>query len=223
MNKTKALLAPSILAADFKTLADQIQQVEKAGANRIHIDAMDGQFVPNLSFGIPVIQSIRSATRLPFESHLMINNADNLLDAFIKAGSDSIIVHQENNHHLQRLIQRIRDAGKKAGVAINPATPVSTLENILPELDVVLIMTVNPGFGGQKFLPQTLSKIRTVAAMIKNMHLQTEIEVDGGIDAQSAPLVVDAGANVLVAGSAIFGDKDGILGGVKKIQTSLTN
>ncbi|MFN6051534.1 MAG: ribulose-phosphate 3-epimerase [Gemmataceae bacterium] len=223
MNKTKALLAPSILAADFKTLADQIQQVEKAGANRIHIDAMDGQFVPNLSFGIPVIQSIRSATRLPFESHLMINNADNLLDAFIKAGSDSIIVHQENNHHLQRLIQRIRDAGKKAGVAINPATPVSTLENILPELDVVLIMTVNPGFGGQKFLPQTLSKIRTVAAMIKNMHLQTEIEVDGGIDAQSAPLVVDAGANVLVAGSAIFGDKDGILGGVKKIQTSLAN
>jgi len=114
MNKTKALLAPSILAADFKTLADQIQQVEKAGANRIHIDAMDGQFVPNLSFGIPVIQSIRSATRLPFESHLMINNADNLLDAFIKAGSDSIIVHQENNHHLQRLIQRIRDAGKKS-------------------------------------------------------------------------------------------------------------
>jgi len=223
MNKTKALLAPSILAADFKTLADQIQQVEKAGANRIHIDAMDGQFVPNLSFGIPVIQSIRSATRLPFESHLMINNADNLLDAFIKAGSDSIIVHQENNHHLQRLIQRIRDAGKKAGVAINPATPVSTLENILPELDVVLIMTVNPGFGGQKFLPQTLSKIRTVAEMIKNMHLQTEIEVDGGIDAQSAPLVVDAGASVLVAGSAIFGDKDGILGGVKKIQTSLTN
>ncbi len=223
MNKTKALLAPSILAADFKTLADQIQQVEKAGANRIHIDAMDGQFVPNLSFGIPVIQSIRSATRLPFESHLMINNADNLLDEFIKAGSDSIIVHQENNHHLQRLIQRIRDAGKKAGVAINPATPVSTLENILPELDVVLIMTVNPGFGGQKFLPQTLSKIRTVAAMIKNMHLQTEIEVDGGIDAQSAPLVVDAGASVLVAGSAIFGDKDGILGGVKKIQTSLTN
>ena len=223
MNKTKALLAPSILAADFKTLADQIQQVEKAGANRIHIDAMDGQFVPNLSFGIPVIQSIRSATRLPFESHLMINNADNLLDAFIKAGSDSIIVHQENNHHLQRLIQRIRDAGKKAGVAINPATPVSTLENILPELDVVLIMTVNPGFGGQKFLPQTISKIRTVAAMIKNMHLQTEIEVDGGIDAQSAPLVVDAGANVLVAGSAIFGDKDGILGGVKKIQTSLAN
>ncbi|MEY4392981.1 MAG: Ribulose-phosphate 3-epimerase [Planctomycetota bacterium] len=223
MNKTKALLAPSILAADFKTLADQIQQVEKAGANRIHIDAMDGQFVPNLSFGIPVIQSIRSATRLPFESHLMINNADNLLDAFIKAGSDSIIVHQENNHHLQRLIQRIRDAGKKAGVAINPATPVSTLENILPELDVVLIMTVNPGFGGQKFLPQTLSKISTVAAMIKNMHLQTEIEVDGGIDAQSAPLVVNAGANVLVAGSAIFGDKDGILGGVKKIQTSLAN
>ena len=223
MNKTKALLAPSILAADFKTLADQIQQVEKAGANRIHIDAMDGQFVPNLSFGIPVIQSIRSATRLPFESHLMINNTDNLLDAFIKAGSDSIIVHQENNHHLQRLIQRIRDAGKKAGVAINPATPVSTLENILPELDVVLIMTVNPGFGGQKFLPQTLSKIRTVAEMIKNMHLQTEIEVDGGIDAQSAPLVVDAGANVLVAGSAIFGDKNGILGGVKKIQTSLTN
>ena len=223
MNKTKALLAPSILAADFKTLADQIQQVEKAGANRIHIDAMDGQFVPNLSFGIPVIQSIRSATRLPFESHLMINNADNLLDAFIKAGSDSIIVHQENNHHLQRLIQRIHDAGKKAGVAINPATPVSTLENILPELDVVLIMTVNPGFGGQKFLPQTLSKIRTVAAMIKNMHLQTEIEVDGGIDAQSAPLVVDAGANVLVAGSAIFGDKDGILGGVKRIQTSLAN
>jgi ribulose-phosphate 3-epimerase len=223
MNKTKALLAPSILAADFKTLADQIQQVEKAGANRIHIDAMDGQFVPNLSFGIPVIQSIRCATRLPFESHLMINNADNLLDAFIKAGSDSIIVHQENNHHLQRLIQRIRDAGKKAGVAINPATPVSTLENILPELDVVLIMTVNPGFGGQKFLPQTLSKIRTVAAMIKNMHLQTEIEVDGGIDAQSAPLVVDAGANVLVAGSAIFGDKDGILGGVKKIQNSLAN
>lgn len=217
----KALLAPSILAADFTTLGDQISQAETAGANRIHIDVMDGQFVPNISFGIPVIQSIRKATKLCFETHLMINTPDNLLDAFAHAGSDSIIVHAENTPHLHRTIQHIKGLGKKAGVALNPATPLVVLEEILPKLDLVLIMTVNPGFGGQKFLPETLDKIRRLSAIIKQKNLPIEIEVDGGIDAQTAPLVVTAGAGVLVAGSAIFGDKGGIDFATKKILSSI--
>lgn len=221
MSKPKALLAPSILAADFKSLGDQIAQAEKAGANRIHVDVMDGQFVPNISFGIPVIQSIRAATALPFETHLMINTPERLLEAFVKAGSDSIIIHQENNHHIQRIVQQIKGMGKKAGVALNPATPISTLEDILPELDLVLIMTVNPGFGGQKFLPQTLDKIRKLRSIISEKKLATEIEVDGGIDACTAPPAVEAGATVLVAGSSIFGDKDGITAGTKKILGAL--
>lgn len=221
MNKPKAVLAPSILAADFKTLADQISQVEKAGANRIHVDVMDGQFVPNISFGIPVIQSIRSATVLPFETHLMINTPEHLLEAFVKAGSDSIIIHQENNFHLQRMVHRIKELGKKAGVAINPATPIHTLDEIISELDLVLVMTVNPGFGGQKFLPQTLDKIRRLRRTIAEKNLITEIEVDGGIDANTAPLAVEAGANVLVAGSSIFGDKEGIAVGAQKILRAL--
>ncbi len=221
MASDKALLAPSILAADFTTLGDQIKQAELAGANRIHIDVMDGQFVPNISFGIPVIQSIRKATKLCFETHLMINQPDNLLEAFAHAGSDSIIVHAENTPHLQRTIQRIKDLGKKAGVALNPATPLGVLDEILPELDLVLIMTVNPGFGGQKFLHQTLDKIRRLKKTLELKGLSIEIEVDGGIDAKTANLVVSAGAKVLVAGSAIFGDKDGIAAASKKILDSI--
>lgn len=222
MSIAKALLAPSILAADFTVLGEQIAQAENAGANRIHIDVMDGQFVPNISFGIPVIQSIRKATKLPFEAHLMINTPDNLIDAFALAGSDTIIVHAENTPHLHRTIQHIKGLGKKAGVALNPVTPLGVLEEILPKLDLVLIMTVNPGFGGQKFLHETLDKIHRLKSIVTLKNLAIEIEVDGGIDAQTAPLVVTAGAGVLVAGSAIFGDKSGIDFASKKILNSIT-
>ncbi len=221
MSIAKALLAPSILAADFTVLGEQIAQAEKAGANRIHIDVMDGQFVPNISFGIPVIQSIRKATKLPFEAHLMINTPDNLIDAFALAGSDTIIVHAENTPHLHRTFQHIKGLGKKAGVALNPVTPLGVLEEILPKLDLVLIMTVNPGFGGQKFLHETLDKIHRLKSIITQKNLAIEIEVDGGIDSQTAPLVVAAGAGVLVAGSAIFGDKGGIDFASKKILNSI--
>jgi ribulose-phosphate 3-epimerase len=198
-------LAPSILAADFARLGEQIREVDEGGADRIHIDVMDGAFVPNISFGMPVIQSVRKVTKLPFEVHLMIEGADRYLDAFVKCGADSLIVHQEDLPHLHRTIQRIRELGVGAGVAINPATPASTLEAILPDLDLVLVMTVNPGFGGQKFIDSTLQKIAQVRRMIDDVKPGIEIEVDGGIDPETAPRAVEAGATVLVAGSSIFG------------------
>lgn len=221
MPTSKALLAPSILAADFTILGEQIKRAENAGANRIHIDVMDGQFVPNISFGIPVIQSIRKVTKLCFETHLMINGPDNLIDAFAHAGSDSIIVHAENTPHLQRTIQHIKALGKKCGVALNPATPLIVVDEIIAQLDLVLIMTVNPGFGGQKFLPETVDKVKRLKTMLNQKNLDIEIEVDGGIDAKTAPSVVQAGAKVLVAGSAIFGDKEGIESASKKILDSV--
>src|SRR5215472_11413625 len=188
-------LAPSILAADFARLGEQVAEAEQAGADRIHVDVMDGHFVPNLSVGVPIVQSLRRVTSLPLETHLMISDADFFLDEFAEAGSDPILVHWEGNDNLHRTVQRIKALGKRAGVVINPATPAAMLEEILPDLDQVLVMTVNPGFGHQHFIHTTLPKITRIAQMIEQINPDCELAVDGGIDEATAPLVVAAGAN----------------------------
>jgi ribulose-phosphate 3-epimerase len=218
MHSKAVQLAPSILAADFARLGEQVAEAEQAGADRIHVDVMDGHFVPNLSMGAPVVQSLRRVTRLPLETHLMISDPDFFLDEFTEAGSDSFLVHWEGNHNLSRTVQRIKALGKGAGVVINPATPAAVLEEILQDVDQVLVMTVNPGFGHQHFLHTTLPKIRRVRQMIDRIKPQCDLEVDGGVDATIAPLVIDAGANVLVAGSSIFGSGEGVAAAMKRLR-----
>jgi len=208
MNPIK--LAPSILAADFARLGEQVAQAEQAGADRIHVDVMDGHFVPNISLGAPVVKCLRQVTRLRLETHLMISNPDLFLDEFVEAGSDSFIVHWEGNNNLHRTIQRVRHLGKAVGLAINPATPAAVLEELLPDLDVVLVMTVNPGFGHQHFIHSILPKIQRVRRMIQQVRPDCELELDGGIDMKTALLGVAAGADVLVAGTAIFGCSQGV-------------
>jgi len=215
-------LAPSILAADFGRLGEQVTEAEQAGADRIHVDVMDGHFVPNLSMGAPIVQSLRRVTRLPLETHLMISAPDFFLDEFVEAGSDSFLVHWEGNYNLHRTVQRIKHLGKRAGVAINPATPAAVLEEILSDLDQVLVMTVNPGFGHQHFLQSTLSKIRRVAQMIEQISPGCALEVDGGIDEATAPLVVEAGANVLVAGTSIFGANKKVADAMEGLRNAVT-
>jgi ribulose-phosphate 3-epimerase len=217
MDKGAVKLAPSILAADFSRLGEQVKEAEKAGADRIHVDVMDGHFVPNISMGPVIVQSLRPVTRLPLETHLMISDPDLYLDEFAEAGSDSLLVHWEGNNNLHRTVQRVKALGKRAGVVINPATPASVLEEILLDVDQVLVMTVNPGFGAQHFIHTTLPKIRRVRQMIEQLKPGCDLEVDGGIDATTAPLVVDAGANVLVSGSAIFGENDGVAAAMKRL------
>jgi ribulose-phosphate 3-epimerase len=214
-------IAPSILAADFARLGEQVHEAEKAGADRIHVDVMDGHFVRNISMGAPVVASLRHVTRLPFETHLMISDPDLFVNEFIQAGSDSFLVHWEGNHNLHRTVQTIKTHGKSVGVAINPATPAAALEEILPEIDQVLVMTVDPGFGHQQFLYSTLRKIRAIRQMIDRFNPRCDLEVDGGIDPETARLTVDAGANVLVAGSAIFGDTEGVTSGIQSLRASL--
>ncbi|HXJ34290.1 MAG TPA: ribulose-phosphate 3-epimerase [Candidatus Eisenbacteria bacterium] len=211
-------VAPSILAADFTRLGEAIALAERGGADRIHVDVMDGHFVPNISIGIPVVASIRKATTLPLECHLMIDDADAYLDAFAQAGADAINVHQEGNPNLHRTLQHVRQLGKRVGVVINPATPASVLEEVLPDVDLVLVMTVNPGFGGQEFIHGTLGKIRRVREMIRASGRPIELEVDGGIDDKTTPLVAAAGADVLVAGSAIYGAPDGVVAAITRLQ-----
>jgi ribulose-phosphate 3-epimerase len=205
MDNDAVKLAPSILAADFARLGEQVAEAERAGADRIHVDVMDGHFVPNIAIGAPIVQSLRRVTSLPMETHFMISDPDFFLDEFSQAGSDSFLVHWEGNNNLHRTVQRIRALGKRAGVVINPATPAAVLEEILPDVDQVLVMTVNPGFGHQHFIQSTLAKIRRVSQMIEQMNPGCELSVDGGIDGASAPMAVAAGANVLVAGSSVFG------------------
>jgi ribulose-phosphate 3-epimerase len=215
-------LAPSILAADFCRLGEQVGEAEHAGADRIHVDVMDGHFVPNLSMGAPIVQSVRRVTRLQLETHLMISNPDFFLEEFVEAGSDSFLVHWEGNNNLHRTVKRIKQLGKRAGVAINPATPAAVLEEILPDLDQVLVMTVNPGFGHQHFLKSTLPKIRRVAQMIEQVNPECALEVDGGIDETTAPLAVEAGANVLVAGTSIFGTDKKVADAMEGLREAVT-
>jgi len=220
MSDSAIKLAPSILAADFARLGEQVQQADKAGANRIHVDVMDGHFVPNISIGPLVVRALRPITTLPLETHLMISDPDKYLDDFARAGSDSLLVHWEGALHLHRTIQRIKQLGKKAGVVLNPATPPAVLEDILGDIDLVLVMTVNPGFGGQEFIQSTRAKIRKVAEMIARYKPECELEVDGGIDAKTAPLAVEAGARVLVAGSAVFATGEPVEKAMEKIRVA---
>src|SRR4029077_14130326 len=221
MDKGIVKLAPSILSADFARLGQQVADAERAGADRIHIDVMDGHFVPNLSMGAPIVQSLRRVTCLPLEIHLMISDPDFFFDEFVEAGSDSFLVHWEGNANLHRTVQRIKALGKRAGVVINPAPPAAVLEEILPDVEQVLVMTVDPGFGHQQFLNTTLPKITRVRQMIDRLNPGCDLEVDGGIDAETARLAVEAGANVLVAGSAVFGDTEGVTAGMKSLRASL--
>lgn len=201
-------IAPSILSADFSRLGEEIKDVEKGGADYIHVDVMDGHFVPNITIGPLIVEAIRPITSLPLDVHLMIENPDQYIPAFAKAGADIITVHVEACPHLHRTIQLIKSQGIKAGVVLNPHTPVSMIEHVLEDIDMVLLMTVNPGFGGQKFIHSVLSKIKQVADMVRERNLQVEIEVDGGVNVETAKLCVEAGANVLVAGSAVYNQKD---------------
>ncbi|MBP1930728.1 ribulose-phosphate 3-epimerase [Ammoniphilus resinae] len=202
-------VAPSILSADFAKLGEEIKDVEQGGAELIHVDVMDGHFVPNITIGPLIVKAIRPYTELPLDVHLMIDNPDQYIPDFIKQGADIISVHQEACIHLHRTISLIKDLGAKASVALNPATPIQMLEPILSDLDMVLLMTVNPGFGGQSFISSVLPKIRALRKMLDERGMQQiEIEVDGGINAETAPQVVEAGASVLVAGSAVYGEAD---------------
>jgi ribulose-phosphate 3-epimerase len=201
-------VAPSILSADFGRLADEVRAVEVAGADAIHVDVMDGRFVPNITIGPVVVAAVRAVTRLPLDVHLMIVEPERYVEAFARAGADVITVHIEASPHLHRTVQQIRSLGKKAGVSLNPHTPIDGLQVVLPDLAVVLLMTVNPGFGGQQFIEAVVPKIRELRAEIDRRQLDVDIEVDGGITPDTARVVVDAGASMLVAGSAVFGRPD---------------
>jgi ribulose-phosphate 3-epimerase len=210
-------IAPSILSADFTHLGRDVRAVEEAGVDRIQIDVMDGRFVPNITFGTLAVESLRPLTKLTLEAHLMVKPPENFIEKFARAGADTIIIHQESTPHLHRALQHIHALGKKAGVALNPSTPAGLISEVLNQVDLVLVMTVNPGFGGQSFIPETLGKIREVRNTLRLRGLDAEVEVDGGINHETALRVVEAGADVLVAGSAVYDAKDGVASALQQL------
>jgi ribulose-phosphate 3-epimerase len=221
-NRPGIKLAPSILSADFARLGEQVAEVTRAGADYIHVDVMDGQFVPNITIGATVVAAIRSYTSLPLDVHLMIESPERQIKQFVAAGANIITVHIEACPHIHSVIQMIKESGVRAGVALNPGTPIATLEDILPSLDLALVMTVNPGFAGQTFIESTVDKIARLRGHLNKKKLATELEVDGGINALVAPKVVRAGATVLVAGAAIFSAGQAVASALDKIRKSLT-
>jgi len=214
-------LVPSILSADFTRLGEQVREAEAAGAQRIQIDVMDGHFVPNITMGPMIVEAVRRCTSLPLEAHLMITNPQDYIEDFAKAGADVIIVHQEVCPHLHRVIQQIKATGKQAGVALNPSTPGFMLQDVLSLIDLVLIMTVNPGFGGQDFIPEMLPKIAHMRQVITQRNLHCDVEVDGGIHEQTVPLVVKAGANLLVAGSAVYNQHESVPQAMERLRRAI--
>lgn len=221
MRPGRVKLAPSILAADFNRLGEQVTEVVRAGADYIHVDVMDGHFVPNISVGLPVVTSLRRITKAPLDVHLMIERPEAYVNQFAGAGADILTVHVEACPHLNSTIAAIKALGIRAGVSLNPDTPIHALEEVLPMLDMVLVMTVNPGFGGQEFIVSTVDKIARLKQIFYNRKIRAEIEVDGGINTATAPVVVKAGANVLVVGSAVFNSKKGISAALKEIRKSI--
>jgi ribulose-phosphate 3-epimerase len=210
--------APSILASDFLRLGDLLAECERGGAERIHVDVMDGLFVPNLSMGLPIVEAVRRGTRLPVEVHLMIERPERYLADFSRAGGDRLIVHQEATDHLHRAVHQVRELERKVSVALNPATPVATIDHVLDELDSVLVMTVNPGFGGQRFIASMLPKIRHLRGLLDDRNPDCEVEVDGGIDERTAPLAAGAGATALVAGTSVFAADGGPTAGLARLR-----
>ncbi len=210
-------LVPSILSADFSRLGEQVREAEAAGIRRIQIDVMDGHFVPNITMGPGIVQAVRNCTKMTLEAHLMISNPQDYIETFAKAGADVIIIHQEASPHLHKLVKQIQVLGKQAGIALTPSTPIFMLQNILSLCDMVLVMTVNPGFGGQEFIPEMLPKIAQLKQILVQRELTCDIEVDGGINAETIPLVVKAGANLLVAGSSVYNNKESVEETVKKL------
>lgn len=221
MEVSQIKLAPSILSADFSRLGEQVMEVVKAGVDYIHIDVMDGHFVPNITVGVPVVAALRPLTDLPLDVHLMIEHPEQYISQFVEAGADIITVHVEACPHLHRVVQRIKDLGIRAGVALNPATPLNSIDEILTSVNLVLLMTVDPGFGGQPFIPQMLDKISRLRKTLDQRGVDVELEVDGGITAEIAPKVVDAGARVLVAGAAVFNTGESITQALRKIKQEL--
>ena len=221
MPRRKIKIAPSILSADFSCLGQQVKEAVRAGADYIHVDVMDGHFVPNISIGIPVVASLRKITGIPLDVHLMIEKPELYLERFAEAGADILTVHVEACNHLDSTLKFIRKLGLKAGVSLNPATPLNSIEEALPLADLVLLMTVNPGFGGQEFIGSVVDKIARLRRIFYNRKIKAELEVDGGITAATAPIVTQAGADVLVAGSAIFNAKSGIGAAMKELRKSI--
>jgi ribulose-phosphate 3-epimerase len=214
-------LAPSILSADFGRLGEQVAEAVEAGADYIHVDIMDGQFVPNITIGPPVVAAIRRCTRLPLDVHLMIESPEQYIPQFVEAGADILTVHVETCPHLHRMLQSIRELGVRAGVTLNPSTHLSAIDEVLPLADLVLVMSVNPGFGGQKFIESSVDKVARLRRRLDELGLLAELEVDGGVTAENAPRVVEAGADVLVAGAAVFNEKESVSQAIGRIRDSL--